>query len=147
MNTTTNQPLTIQPLATEPLATRRGRTSMMVIAGALTVALASCGYLARHVSEEATKELAGRVRDHVVDHADGRPLQTYVLLADALHDVVDRDAAAEDHDSSFTPSYAGLSDADHDGLDDDGRIEIRVRHASSCLIIDDAQTRIVEGDC
>ncbi len=139
-----NRPI---PTIRRPLETRRGRPSLVLIATGLAISLASCGYVARHVSEEATKELAGRVRDHVVDHADGRPLRTYVLLADALRDVVDHDAAAEDHDSSFTPSYNGLSDDDHDGLDDDGRVEIRVRHASSCLIIDDARIRIVDGRC
>jgi hypothetical protein len=120
------------------------------IAVAVTATLASCSTVARHVSEEATTELAQEVRDTVVERADGEPLASYSLLYGALHDVVDRDAAevaSENAHSTFIPAYHGLDDRDGDGLDDDGRVEITVRHASSCLIVDGRRLRIDDGDC
>jgi hypothetical protein len=126
---------------------RTNRFLSTVVIAAATAALASCGAVARHVADEATTELAEEVRDHVVDHAGGAPLASYTLLAAALHDVVDRDAEHEDPDSSFLPSYRGLDDADGDGLDDDGRVQIDVRDASSCLAVDGQRLRIDHHRC
>ena len=110
------------------------------------VGLSSCAAVKRALSEEATYELAGEVRDEIEERtgAGTRRTDDYVVLFDSLHAVLDQD---QDEESSWRPRFEGLDDADADGVDDDGRVAIVVRSAQSCLLVDGRHVDVVDGRC
>jgi hypothetical protein len=117
----------------------------ITIALASLTGLAACA-LPQQFSQAATDELADNVRTeaHRVGDATGEPANSYVVLRTALHTVVDLDDFDEE---DYRPRHVGLTDDNADGVDDDGKIEIVVRTATTCIDASTTDLQTAPGRC
>ena len=107
--------------------------------------LAAC-VLPQQFSQAAADELADNVRTeaHRVGGITGQPANSYAVLREALHTVVDLD---DYDDEDYRPRHVGLTDEDADGADDDGKIEIVVRNARTCIDASTSTLQAAPGRC
>ena len=112
---------------------------------AFLTGLAACA-LPQQFSQAAADELANNVRTeaHRVGDATGEPANSYVVLRTALHTVIDLD---DFDDENYRPRHVGFADEHADGADDDGKIEIVVRNAATCIDASTTDLPTAPGSC
>ena len=78
------------------------------------------------------------------ENATGEPANSYVVLRTALHTVIDLD---DFDDENYRPRHVGFADEHADGADDDGKIEIVVRNAATCIDASTTDLPTAPGSC
>ena len=112
---------------------------------AFLTGVAACT-LPQQFPQAAADELAANVRTEAqrVGDVTDDPANSYAVLREALHTVVDLD---DYDDEDYRPRHVGLTDENADGADDDGKIEIVVRNASTCIDASTSGLQATPGGC